>query len=80
MTTGPYQRALYSNEAFEILAYAYESITGGSFEDGLKKDMFEPLGMDRSFLHPPPADDRNLLRPVPPDVDDTLWDLGALAP
>jgi CubicO group peptidase (beta-lactamase class C family) len=78
--SGPYERAIYSNEAFSVLAYAYEGITGQPFDEGLKGNVFEPLGMDRSFLYLPSEDDGNFLRLIPPDIDDTLRDLGALAP
>jgi hypothetical protein len=48
-----YDRALYSNAAYRILAYVIEAITGKSYEEVLQKDIFEPLGLKHSSSVPP---------------------------
>lgn len=49
----PYSTALYSNAAYRILAYVIEAITGKSYEEVLKEDVFEPLGLKHSSSLPP---------------------------
>lgn len=49
----PYGTALYSNAAYRILAYVIEAITGKSYEEVLKEDVFQPLGLKHSSSIPP---------------------------
>lgn len=49
----PYGTALYSNAAYRILAYVIEAITGKSYDEVLKEDVFEPLGLKHSSSLPP---------------------------
>ncbi|KAL6910108.1 beta-lactamase/transpeptidase-like protein [Trichoderma evansii] len=49
----PYGTALYSNAAYRILSYVIEAITGKSYEEVLKQDVFGPLGLKHSSSLPP---------------------------
>ncbi|KAL7921881.1 beta-lactamase/transpeptidase-like protein [Trichoderma austrokoningii] len=49
----PYGTALYSNAAYRILAYVIEAIAGRSYDQVLKRDVFEPLGLKHSSSVPP---------------------------
>jgi CubicO group peptidase (beta-lactamase class C family) len=44
---------IYSNAAFHILGYALEGIVGDSFENIMKRDIFEPLGLGNSSVSKP---------------------------
>jgi CubicO group peptidase (beta-lactamase class C family) len=44
---------IYSNAAFHILGYALEEITGDSFENIMKRDVFGPLGLSNSGVRKP---------------------------
>jgi len=43
----------YSNSAFQILAYALETITGKSFASSLDEGILKPLGMTHTSLEEP---------------------------
>lgn len=44
---------VYSNAAFQILAYALEEMTGESFATLLQEDLVIPLGMNATFYTAP---------------------------
>lgn len=44
---------MYSNLAYQILAYALEAMTGKSFERSLKSSLLNPLSMKRTSLEAP---------------------------
>ena len=44
---------VYSNDAFQILGYVVESITGEPFESTLSTKILEPLGMNQTTLSTP---------------------------
>ncbi|GKT52276.1 beta-lactamase-like protein sdnR [Colletotrichum spaethianum] len=54
--TATWHTPVYSNEALQLLGWAYENITGESMEDGFKTSILEPLGLSRSFWSPPKDD------------------------
>ncbi len=41
----------YSNTGYALLAAIVEKVTGMSFEDYMKKNVFEPLGMKNTFFY-----------------------------
>jgi CubicO group peptidase (beta-lactamase class C family) len=49
----PDTRFSYSNTNFALLALVIENITGKSFPEYMKSEIFEPLGMDDSFVYQP---------------------------
>lgn len=57
MVFGPGKDWSYSNTAFEILGVVITKVSGMPFETYIKKNIFEPLGMEqRSFIYPEIAD------------------------
>lgn len=63
---------VYSNEAFQLLGWAYENITGESMEDGFKANILEPLGLSRSFWSPPKDDPNANIVDLDPSVTKPL--------
>lgn len=47
----PNKRYQYSNTGYALLASIVEKISGLSFDEYLKKNIFEPLGMKNTFLY-----------------------------
>ncbi|KAK4224645.1 beta-lactamase-like protein sdnR [Podospora fimiseda] len=52
----PYQGAIYSNVAFQLLAYAVENITGEFFSSIVESELLTPLNLTRTFLTQPTND------------------------
>ncbi|KAJ4859333.1 beta-lactamase domain-containing protein [Trichoderma breve] len=48
-----YSKSMYSNAAYRILAYMLEEITGKSYDEVVRNDVFQPLGMKHSSSLPP---------------------------
>ncbi len=46
----PGKRYNYSNTNYALLALIIEKVTGGSFANFLKKEIFKPCGMNKTFL------------------------------
>ena len=44
---------MYSNLAYQILAYALEGMTGKTFEKSLQSSLLKPLSMKRTSLEAP---------------------------
>ncbi|KAJ5238421.1 hypothetical protein N7468_003040 [Penicillium chermesinum] len=44
---------IYSNAAFQILGYLVEAFSSWDFEDVLKRDIIDPLGLSHTFYTPP---------------------------
>ena len=59
----------YSNVAFQLLAYAYEEISGKVFATGLQSTVLTPLGLTRTSYTAPAAS----LGVIPGSVSDTEW-------
>ncbi|KAL3485362.1 beta-lactamase/transpeptidase-like protein [Aspergillus germanicus] len=61
----------YSNDAYQLLAYALETITGMTYRELLERRLIEPMGLLRSSVSKP--DDKIGIIPGFPNM--TLWDL-----
>jgi len=48
-----YHTPIYSNTAFQILAYAIENITKTSFSKLVQDELLKPLKLSRTFSSPP---------------------------
>lgn len=44
---------IYSNAAYQVLAYALEEMTGQGYQDLLNKDLLGPLNLTRTFYNTP---------------------------
>jgi CubicO group peptidase (beta-lactamase class C family) len=69
-----YHSPIYSNMAFQILAYAVENITGQNFASLVEDELLKPLGLTRTFLSTPANDSDAVV------VDGWTEDLGDEAP
>ena len=58
---------VYSNAAFEVLAYALEGMTGQSFPDMFEKDLIKPLHLARSS-YGKPKDKHGIIPDRPADM------------
>ncbi len=72
----PNAKATYSNVAFILLGIVLENITGKSYEDLVKSNFFQPLGMQRSTITKPKDSDGI----IPMMKNDWGADLGAYDP
>lgn len=52
---------MYSNLAYQILAYALEAMTGKSFEESLQSSLLDPLGLERTSLEAPKSNDNAVI-------------------
>lgn len=52
----------YSNYGYIVLGAILERVTQSTFEDLLNSEIFEPVGMDNSSLHPEQTDERQSKR------------------
>ncbi|KAH9889587.1 beta-lactamase/transpeptidase-like protein [Xylariomycetidae sp. FL2044] len=70
----PFTSPAYSNVAFQLLAYALESITGSKFESLMEDTILKSLGLNNTFVRAP-EDARGI---IPGDKVTTQWsfDLG----
>ncbi|KAH7166429.1 beta-lactamase/transpeptidase-like protein [Dactylonectria macrodidyma] len=60
---------IYSNAAFQILAYALETMTNKTFEASLQSSLLKPLGLSRTSLEAP----KNKSNAVIPGNETTSW-------
>ncbi|KAF7191367.1 putative hydrolase M10 [Pseudocercospora fuligena] len=58
----PNQKATYSNVNYELLGLVIENVTGLKYEEYIKKQIFDPLGMTSSTLNKP--SDQHAVLPV----------------
>ncbi|KAM5349515.1 hypothetical protein ACJ41O_006020 [Fusarium nematophilum] len=63
---------VYSNMAYQILAYALEAMTNRTFEESLYSSLLDPLGMNRTTLEAP-EDKTNAV--IPGNEDTSGWNL-----
>ena len=68
------QTPMYSNMAYQLLAYAVENITGQAFPAMVEENLIKPLRLTRTFLSPPLNDTDAVT------VDGWTIDLGGEAP
>jgi beta-lactamase class C len=52
----PGQRVIYSNAAYWVLGAAISSVVGSTFPDSLAAEVLNPLGLEDSFITPPPTE------------------------
>ncbi|KAJ4305180.1 hypothetical protein N0V90_000711 [Kalmusia sp. IMI 367209] len=53
--TSPFHMPIYSNVAFQILAYAIEGMSNSSFANIFQSTLVEPLGLNGTYLTKPPT-------------------------
>jgi CubicO group peptidase (beta-lactamase class C family) len=73
-----WETPIYSNEAFQLLAMAFENITGEAISDAFESGLMEPLNLKRSFWKPP-SNDSNAVVVNPPGAHRFDEDLGEFA-
>lgn len=56
-----FQTPNYSNQAFQILSYAIEKITGEKFPDLITSQLIEPLNLTRTYVTNPRNDTPNVI-------------------
>ncbi|KAF4963135.1 hypothetical protein FSARC_8848 [Fusarium sarcochroum] len=72
--TSPYNMPIYSNAAFQILAYALEGITNKTFPQVFDKYIRQPLKLNATYLSTPSAGaDINAI--IPGDVNESRWNV-----
>ncbi|KXH36537.1 hypothetical protein CNYM01_01433 [Colletotrichum nymphaeae SA-01] len=78
--TATWHTPVYSNEAFQLIGWAFENITGGSVGDAFKTSVAEPLGLSRTFWDPPKDDpNANIVDLAPTGgVYSSMGDLSAI--
>lgn len=77
------QTPIYSNVAFQLLAMAYDAITGESFDTAFNTALVKPLSLTRTFLRLPRNDTNALIVEPASDFFPGPWwdfDLGLKAP
>ncbi|KAK0100307.1 hypothetical protein ONS95_008265 [Cadophora gregata] len=65
----PATGAVYSNVAFQLLAYAVENITGKAFPELVEESLFRPLGLTGSYWDIPKDNSTGVV------IDATVWNL-----
>lgn len=77
----PFSRTTYSNVAFMLMGYAFENVTGLTFEAALNKTIIDPLGLKSTSIVLP-ADLSNAIIPPGNDTLEVMFylDGGDLAP
>ncbi|KAI0521240.1 beta-lactamase/transpeptidase-like protein [Xylaria bambusicola] len=68
--TSTFHTPVYSNMAFQILAYALEGITGKSFTDIFQSSIINRLGLSRTSLQPPNSTKEGI---IPGDKISSWW-------
>lgn len=78
---GPSAATVYSDNAFQILAYALEGITGKPYKDMLQNSVLQPLGLNRTYLFKP-DDSVGIIPANASNVGSTSWpySIGESAP
>ncbi|KAJ5673797.1 hypothetical protein N7462_009236 [Penicillium macrosclerotiorum] len=62
---------IYSNAAFQILAYALETITGHSYPDLLQRDIIRPLGLTGTYYDRP----NSTIGVIPSEQGEYFWNM-----
>ncbi|KAL2864015.1 serine hydrolase domain-containing protein [Aspergillus lucknowensis] len=62
---------VYSNDAYQLLGYVLETITGKTYQELVEERLIEPLALSRS-THSKPDDSVGI---IPGPANTTLWDL-----
>ncbi|KIV81878.1 hypothetical protein PV11_04028 [Exophiala sideris] len=77
--TAPWQTPIYSNEAYQLLAMAYENITGEALADAFEASLVKTLKLKRTFWSTP-KNDSNIMWVDAPGINTVETDLGAFDP
>src|SRR4051794_25674302 len=67
----PWQTATYSNIAYQLLAYALESISGKKFIDILNDQIIKPLRLNHTYYENAPPS----VGILPSSIKDTYWNV-----
>lgn len=70
----PSTTPIYSNAAFQILAYALENITGRLFPDMLQTDMIDKLHLSDTSYSKPKNDSRGVITSSDRNSVTSYWD------
>ncbi|KAJ4169751.1 hypothetical protein NW754_005899 [Fusarium falciforme] len=70
--SAPFNMPIYSNPAFQILAYALEGITNKTFSQVFESSIVRPLHLNATYLSTPPVTD-NLNAIIPGDEIESGW-------
>ncbi|RSM13195.1 hypothetical protein CEP52_002047 [Fusarium oligoseptatum] len=70
--TAPFNMPIYSNPAFQILAYALEAMTNKTFSQVFESSIVRPLHLNATYLSTPPTTD-NLNAIIPGDDVESGW-------
>ncbi|RSL85883.1 hypothetical protein CEP51_003100 [Fusarium floridanum] len=70
--TAPFNMPIYSNPAFQILAYALEAMTNKTFSKVFESSIVRPLHLNATYLSTPPITD-NLNAIIPGDEIESGW-------
>lgn len=70
-----WQTPAYGSETYQLLAMAYENITGQAFPDAFETNLVKPLGLKRAFWKWP-GKDSNAVWDDPAGVDTFEASLG----
>jgi CubicO group peptidase (beta-lactamase class C family) len=71
----PFQTPLYSNAAYQILAYAVENITGKAISDLFQDSLVEPLNLQGTYYTIPDSDNTSF---IPINASVSWWNGDAL--
>ena len=74
--TSAFNIPIYSNVAWQILAYAIEGMTKKSFEETFEAALKQPLNLTGTFLTPPDLEQVNGITPGGPNESQWLLDPG----
>jgi CubicO group peptidase (beta-lactamase class C family) len=70
--TSAFHTPIYSNIAFQILAYAIEGMTNKSFDSIFESSIIEPLDLKRTSLQPPQSTQDGI---IPGDELSSWWNV-----
>ncbi|KAJ3469475.1 hypothetical protein MRS44_003540 [Fusarium solani] len=70
--TAPFNMPIYSNPAFQILAYALEGMANKTFPEVFESSIVRPLKLNATYLSTPPITD-NLNAIIPGDEIESGW-------
>ena len=69
LTSGIREKFFYNNLMYMVAGRVVGKVSGGTWEDFVADQIFEPLGMDRSLFGTPPPGDPDVARPYVLNAD-----------
>lgn len=69
LTSGIREKFYYNNLMYMVAGRVVGKVSGGTWEEFVASQIFEPLGMERSGFGTPPSDDPNVALPYAADPD-----------